>query len=65
MSLWNKAIRTFNRWNQTPLADGDSRLNLELTGTDLELDEEFNRIFCWRTEQTSWDQPRPRERSTT
>ena len=45
----------------TPLADGDSRLNLELTGTDLELDEELRTAFSVKNRNVTelWDQLQP------
>ncbi len=45
----------------TPLADGDSRLNLELTGTDLELDEELRTALSVKNRNVAelWDQLQP------
>ncbi len=45
----------------TPLADGDSKLNLELTGTDVDLDEELRTAFSVKNRNVTelWDQLQP------
>ena len=45
----------------TPLADGDAKLNLELTGTDVALDEELRTAFSVKNRNVTdlWDQLQP------
>ncbi|MEC9097350.1 MAG: AsmA-like C-terminal region-containing protein, partial [Planctomycetota bacterium] len=45
----------------TPLAGGDSKLNLELTGTDVDLDEELRTAFSVKNRNVTelWDQLQP------